>query len=108
MVYIAWAFSSDETLFSLGISYFPSRYWAVALPAFLVAIMLCVLPALFAVTLSLTRPLTSLDLVFDEHTKPPVEKVHPDALAPLYDIPLSVVNELMYDHAHTDSRAAWS
>ena len=96
--YLVWAFSTDETLFSVGIAYFPSRYWALAIPAFLTTVLLAILPALAATILRNSQPLSSVNLIFDQHTKPPAEgkATHPDAIPPLYDIPISVVNSLLY------------
>lgn len=33
MLYLLWAFTPPRYLEAYGISYYPSQYWAVALPA---------------------------------------------------------------------------
>jgi phosphatidylinositol glycan class P protein len=35
-LYFMWAFLSDETLESYGITYYPSKNWAIAIPAMIV------------------------------------------------------------------------
>ncbi len=38
--FIAWAFLPENILHSLGITYYPSRYYAVALPAYMIVLYL--------------------------------------------------------------------
>lgn len=42
--FIAWAYLPSEVLHSLGITYYPSRYYAIAIPAYLIVayILFCV------------------------------------------------------------------
>ena len=39
-LFLAWAALPEQTLRSLGVSYYPSRYYALAVPAYLVAVSL--------------------------------------------------------------------
>ena len=34
IVYLVWAFVPDATLRSFGISYYPNKYWAIAIPCY--------------------------------------------------------------------------
>ncbi len=38
--YLAWAFLPDSVLHPLGITYYPSRYYALALPAYVIILLL--------------------------------------------------------------------
>ncbi|KAJ1255145.1 hypothetical protein BS78_K284600 [Paspalum vaginatum] len=35
-VYLAWAYTPEPVLRSLGITYYPSKYWALAVPSFVI------------------------------------------------------------------------
>jgi hypothetical protein len=34
-IYLIWAYVPDEILHSLGITYYPNRYWALAMPVWI-------------------------------------------------------------------------
>lgn len=40
MLFLAWAYSPEEALHSVGITYYPSKWWALALPAWACAAVL--------------------------------------------------------------------
>lgn len=40
LCFIGWAFLPEETLHYIGITYYPSRYYAVALPSYLILLFI--------------------------------------------------------------------
>lgn len=67
IVYVLWAFLPSPFLHQLGISYYPNRWWALAIPAWTVMFVVYIYVALAAYNLGyLTLPLTSVDCLVDE------------------------------------------
>merc|ERR1712216_471060 len=58
-VYLAWAYIPDRYLEAVGIGYRPSKYWAVALPAWLCMTFLTYILVAMAMALNATEPLNS-------------------------------------------------
>nr|CAD7193791.1 unnamed protein product [Timema douglasi] len=90
-VYLVWAFVPDNILHSIGLTYWPQKYWAVAVP-----IHLCVALALFAfliypsINLIMTPPLHDMRTITDPHAiNINGKKVPPDGIPPVSDIPIS-------------------
>ena len=67
LIYLLWAYLPSYILHALGIFYYPNRWWALAIPAWLVMLIVYIYVALAALnTEVLTLPLTSLETVVDE------------------------------------------
>ena len=110
--YLAWAFLPEETLISIGVVYFPSKLWAVALPAYFVVLLLFVGVIYIALNLMRTAPLSSFDLVWDEHSRPSSLSHHiPSAggaefsmqqayarTPEIADLSIKVVNRMLYQN----------
>lgn len=45
VLFLAWAYSPPQLLHSLGVTYYPSKWWALALPAWCCVALLCALVA---------------------------------------------------------------
>lgn len=70
LIYLLWAYLPSPFLHALGIFYYPNRWWALAIPAFLVMLIVYVYVALACYnTEYLTLPLGSLETVVDEAAK---------------------------------------
>jgi phosphatidylinositol glycan class P protein len=42
VIFIAWAFCPDEVMHKIGITYYPNRYYAIALPSYALVLYLVV------------------------------------------------------------------
>lgn len=103
--WIAWALLPDHFLRQLSINYFPDQYWALAIPAYLLMAMLYAYIAIFLyATETLSPPIDDVRCFFDAHSVfPPsssladldVDYVH-CATAGVMDLPLPLVNEVLY------------
>lgn len=99
VLWFLWAFCPDEFIREyLGVSYYPAKWWAVALPTYGVAAMFTASIIYFAMTLANTRSLDSRYLVSDESKSvAPYQASDNHDIPSAHDIPLRMVNKLMYD-----------
>ncbi|OAL50904.1 PIG-P-domain-containing protein [Pyrenochaeta sp. DS3sAY3a] len=67
LMYILWAYVPAPMLHQMGIHYYPNRWWALAVPCWLVALVIYIYVALASYnTKYLTLPLNSIENVVDE------------------------------------------
>ncbi|KAF2114980.1 PIG-P-domain-containing protein [Lophiotrema nucula] len=67
LMYILWAYVPSSILHQMGIHYYPNRWWALAVPAWLVVTVLYIYVALASYnTQYLTLPLSSCENLVDE------------------------------------------
>jgi phosphatidylinositol N-acetylglucosaminyltransferase subunit P len=67
VIYILWSFLPSPILHQLGISYYLNRWWALAIPSYLVMTIVYVYVALAAYnTNHLTLPMASIENLVDE------------------------------------------
>ena len=59
VLYLLWAFIPERTLWQLGITYYPDKYWALAGPGYLCMLVLYFFFMYVAVNLMITPPLSS-------------------------------------------------
>ena len=73
-IFLLWAYTPDRLLVSLGVTYFPDKHWALALPCWtLVSLLTAVV--LYATYNAMRRPgLESLSNIVDEYTRIPDER----------------------------------
>lgn len=66
LMYLLWSYLPSPFLHALGISYYPNRWWALAVPAFLVMLLVYIYVALALYnTEMLTVPLSNVETVVD-------------------------------------------
>ncbi|KAG7507721.1 phosphatidylinositol N-acetylglucosaminyltransferase subunit P [Solea senegalensis] len=97
VLYCLWAFVPERWLHSVGLTYWPQKYWALAVPIYLlVALMICVL-LLFGVNMNNTAPLDSVDNVTDVYARGQMtEDDQREKLPRLKDVSISEVNKMFY------------
>ncbi|XP_051150975.1 phosphatidylinositol N-acetylglucosaminyltransferase subunit P [Andrographis paniculata] len=101
VVFIMWAYVPDRWLHSVGICYFPSRYWALVVPTYgMVTIALAILLYL-GMNFMATPPPTSFNSMFDEFSREPESRT-PSAdseelpIEPISDIAIDQINNIMF------------
>jgi len=100
-VFLLWAYLPDSTLHSLGVTYYPSKYWALALPAWVTVTLIFALVFYCAYNLYSTNPLQSRSSIQDQYSRY-MDKAELTALEDRYSIPeiadlsIHTVNKLMY------------
>ena len=104
VAFLLWAYLPSSVLHSLSITYYPSHWWALAIPAYLSLLPLFIFTSYVAYNLHTTLPLTHPATLIDPHTRypPPTHLIPPASLTPrysippIYDMPLDAVNAYLY------------
>ncbi|OEL24754.1 Phosphatidylinositol N-acetylglucosaminyltransferase subunit P [Dichanthelium oligosanthes] len=99
-VYLAWAYTPEPCLRSLGITYVPSKYWALAVPSFVIVAVALSMVIYIGLNFLATPPPTSFSTMFDENSRermafsPAMEEERP--IEPILDIGVVQINNLMF------------
>ncbi|KAK6919886.1 PIG-P [Dillenia turbinata] len=103
VIFFIWAYVPEPWLHAIGISYYPSRHWALAVPAY--AMVSIVLALVFYVGLNFmaTPPPTSINTIFDDYSRDPMRSVYPEdsdeqPIEPISDIGINTINDLMFNN----------
>ncbi|KAF5610326.1 vacuolar sorting-associated 8 like [Fusarium subglutinans] len=133
LIYLLWGYLPSPFLHALGIYYYPNRWWALAIPAFIVMTVVYIYVALAAFnTEMLTVPLSSVETVVDgagklaeidakgrlRGSRNRERKVHGDGRLrwreiwsegtdAVMDIPLAGVCEILYGEGRDDGEDAY-
>lgn len=69
ILFLLWAFSPRYFLHGLGITYYPSRYYAIALPAYIIVVIFLIIIAYIGVNLMRTLEPEDMFTVKDNQTR---------------------------------------
>ncbi|CAI9108959.1 OLC1v1008679C1 [Oldenlandia corymbosa var. corymbosa] len=103
VVFLVWAFAPDSWLHSVGISYYPSRYWALAVPAYVTVTVALAIGFYVGLNFMATPPPTSFNTIFDLSSREPVSSsialTDSDELPiePISDIAIYKINDIMFN-----------
>lgn len=100
VIYLVWAYTPEPWLHSLGITYYPSKYWALAVPTFAMVTVVLVIVFYIGLNFMITPPPTSFNTMFDEYSREPSKFVPEEGeeqpIEPISDIDIGHVNDLMF------------
>ncbi|KAI0735606.1 PIG-P-domain-containing protein, partial [Earliella scabrosa] len=98
VLYLLWAFLPDACILALGVTWYPNREWSLLIPVYgMVLILLTSASAPPASTAAATTAaVTSAAEREKEREKPYVAQAQQGAIPQLYDIPLGMVNHVVY------------
>ncbi|KAJ1773973.1 hypothetical protein IW140_000508 [Coemansia sp. RSA 1813] len=103
VVYLAWAYLPDSALETIGISYYPDRYWALALPAWWLTAVGFILLFNVATNMYNTPSLSSIDNITDLHSNiDDITDVNGfvcdeiGGIPPISDLPITLANKCLY------------
>ncbi|XP_047043618.1 phosphatidylinositol N-acetylglucosaminyltransferase subunit P-like [Lolium rigidum] len=100
LAYLAWAYAPAPWLHHIGVTYYPNKRWAVAVPAFVLAAAAQVVILYVASNFLLSPPPASFDTISDEHARyrasssPGTGADRP--VEPISDIGIDRMNHLMF------------
>ncbi|KAI9481493.1 MAG: PIG-P-domain-containing protein [Benjaminiella poitrasii] len=109
VIYLIWSYVPDEILHRLGITYYPNRYWALAIPVWLMTFVWFIFFSFMAINLMNTAPFDSISCITDEHANlmsldNELDVNQPsDWIPELQDIPISLVNKFLYQEENSDT-----
>ncbi|EGG18436.1 hypothetical protein DFA_03930 [Cavenderia fasciculata] len=98
VIYLLWAFIPEHVLSDLGVHYYPSKYWAIAIPMYIIVCIIFGMTVYFSINLIITKPFDSFNTYKDEFTQTESD-THvylPESIPPLEDLPLDIINKILY------------
>lgn len=101
-VYFLWSTLPDHVLRSLHITYYPDKYWAVAVPAILVMLFFYYFTSSVFLVLLATHPLddgrcvTDVDSTMDVQPYVGALSENSSSVPPWVDIPVAVSSKLLF------------
>lgn len=101
VIFMVWAYVPDPWLHSIGIFYYPSKYWALALPAYAMVTIATIFVFYIGLNFMATPPPSSFNSIFDENSREPmccdpVLEEEDQPIEPYSDIGIDRINELMF------------
>jgi len=98
--YLIWAYIPTSVLNQLGLTYYPNKYWAIAIPTYFGVTWVMGIIVYLAINLITTEPLDSFYTITDEYARETEEEdrfyKEKKGIPPIADIPVTVVNKLLY------------
>lgn len=99
VIFLVWAYTPEPWLHYVGITYYPSKYWALAVPTFGIVMLVLTMAFYLGLNFMVTPPPTSLNTMFDEYSREcstftfsGVEQ----PIEPISDIGINQINDLMF------------
>jgi len=101
VVFLMWAYLPEPWLHTMGITYYPNRYWAMAVPAYVLVSIVFVVAFYSSLNSMATPAPCSLNSLFDEYTRGPsscaqVLRETDRPIDAICDVPITTVNALLF------------
>jgi len=96
VIWLFWAWLPDSLIEQMGITYYPLKWWAVALPTYLL-VTLFAFSFMYSASFFLIAPsLHAPNLIRDAHSESRHEDSTKFDILNAHDLPLGFVNTLMF------------
>ncbi|KAF9233190.1 PIG-P-domain-containing protein [Melanogaster broomeanus] len=104
VLYVLWALLPDEYIVWLGVEWYPSREWSLLLPAYSIILVLLTYFVYFSLAIAHTPSFNDVSALVDSKghlpawdvSNPYLKHADSDAVPELYDIPIGIVNRVLY------------
>nr|XP_012134644.1 PREDICTED: phosphatidylinositol N-acetylglucosaminyltransferase subunit P isoform X2 [Megachile rotundata] len=74
LLFLVWAIIPDQILHNLGLTYWPSKYWAVAIPVWALTALATFAFIIYpAINLSMTPDIDDIRTITDQHSRSKTE-----------------------------------
>ncbi|KAI9464761.1 PIG-P-domain-containing protein [Russula earlei] len=104
VLYFLWAILPDDWIASLGVSWYPNREWALLVPAWTIVTVLLTYFTYFSMAVRGTPPFSDISTYTGQGQYPEgcgptayLAYARPNATPQAYDIPIGLVNRVLYD-----------
>jgi len=105
VLYFLWAILPDEWIIWLGVSWYPNREWALLVPAWTIVTVLLTYVTYFSMAIRGTPAFCDTSTYTDSRGQYPevtgqnpyLAYATPDSIPEAYDIPIGLVNRVLYD-----------
>ncbi|KAF8174070.1 PIG-P [Pholiota molesta] len=115
VLYILWAVLPDEWIVWMGVTWYPSREWALLFPSWSVMVVILTYISYSALAIRATPAFNEMSSITDSRIalpspedgdhNPYMASAEDDFIPELYDIPIGMVNRVLY---HDTLRRAYS
>ncbi|KXN86524.1 Phosphatidylinositol N-acetylglucosaminyltransferase subunit P [Leucoagaricus sp. SymC.cos] len=111
VVYILWALLPDEWIVAMGVEWYPNREWSILIPAWSIIVIILTYIVYWSLALLGTPSFSDLSTMTDSFVQLPPSGQSPNAyivsadssaIPHLYDIPIGMVNRVLYHRKTTD------
>ncbi|KAJ3502407.1 hypothetical protein NLJ89_g8901 [Agrocybe chaxingu] len=111
VLYVLWAVLPDEWIVWTGVTWYPNREWAILIPSWTVVVVILTYITYSALAIRATPAFDEMNAITDSRValpssedrdsnhNPYLESVKPNAIPELYDIPIGMVNSVLYHEA---------
>ncbi|KAF5356833.1 hypothetical protein D9756_006469 [Leucocoprinus leucothites] len=105
VLYILWALLPDRWIMAVGIDWYPNREWSILIPAWTIIVIILTYIVYWSLALLGTPSFSDMSTVTDSFAQLPpsnhtpnvyVASTDPSAIPQLYDMPLGMVNRILY------------
>ncbi|KAL5724277.1 hypothetical protein ACHQM5_007557 [Ranunculus cassubicifolius] len=101
-IFLMWAYIPESWLHSMGITYYPSKYWALAVPTYAMVSVFLAIVFYIGQNFMATPSPTSLNTMFDEfsreHSTVAASLEEEDQpIEPISDIGIDTINHAMFN-----------
>ncbi|KAH9171404.1 PIG-P-domain-containing protein [Lactarius sanguifluus] len=96
VLYFLWAILPDEWIIRLGVTWYPNREWALLVPAWTVVTVLLTYFMYFSMAIRGTPDFSELNTFTGCKPNPYLTYARPDSIPEAYDIPIGLVNRVLY------------
>ncbi|KZW03341.1 PIG-P protein [Exidia glandulosa HHB12029] len=106
-LYLLWALLPDSWIQATGVTWYPSREWAILIPAWSIVLALLTYFTYFALAISAQPAFHDIRAFTDSRgyiphvdkagENPYLRLLEPQAIPEIYDMPIGLVNRILYD-----------
>ncbi|XP_047336546.1 phosphatidylinositol N-acetylglucosaminyltransferase subunit P [Impatiens glandulifera] len=102
VIFLIWAYLPEHWLHSVGIFYYPSRYWALVVPTYTMVTIALAILFYIGLNFMATPSPTSLTTIFDDYSRDALNSsdlsMEDDErpIEPISDLGIDLINDLMF------------